>query len=163
MPLSFVAFKYYGQPAGHDNFNYIVGTWQHKFTDDIHTKTEGYFMWQRDAVVGGTPSIGPVRSFGGGGRHWSQYSRYDLDFWGRQLYHVRIYQDDFITFRNEYWRDVDGERSGFPGTYSSHAIGLTHNFTKILQIRPEIGYYRNWNNPAFDNGKRKEWSYVGLT
>ena len=24
-------------------------------------------MWQRDAVVGGTPSIGPVRSFGGGG------------------------------------------------------------------------------------------------
>ena len=64
---SFVDFRCMDKPLGHDNFNYLVGTWQHKFNDDIHTKTEGYFMWQRDAVVGGTPSAGPVRSFGGGG------------------------------------------------------------------------------------------------
>ncbi len=63
----FRRFHMYGQRLGHDNFNYLVGTWQHKFNDDIHTKTEGYFMWQRDAVVGGTPSAGPAESFGGGG------------------------------------------------------------------------------------------------
>ena len=61
------SIRMYGQKLGHDNFNYLVGTWQHKFNDDINTKTEGYFMWQRDAVVGGTPSAGPVKSFGGGG------------------------------------------------------------------------------------------------
>ena len=53
-------FEQYGQPLGHDNFNYFVTTWEHRFNEDIHTKTEAYFMWQRDAEVGGTPSVGPV-------------------------------------------------------------------------------------------------------
>lgn len=59
-----------------------------------------------------------------------------------------------ITIRNEYWRDEEGERSGYPGTYSSHAIGFTHNFNQWLQIRPEISYYRNWTIPAFDLGTK---------
>src|SRR5262249_21732666 len=63
----FRRFEQYGQPLGHDNFNYVVATWQHRFTREFFTKTEGYFMWQRDAVVGGTPSAGPLKPFGGGG------------------------------------------------------------------------------------------------
>ena len=53
-------FRYFqvrGQPAGHHNYNIIQSTWQHKFNDDVHTKTEAYYMWERDAAVGGTPSI----------------------------------------------------------------------------------------------------------
>lgn len=158
----FRRFHMYGQKLGHDNFNYLVGTWQHKFNDDIHTKTEGYFMWQRDAVVGGTPSAGPVKSFGGGGgigpnipgTTWAygvvNYTMFRLSDW------------DFLTLRNEVWRDADGERSGFKGTYTSHALGVTINLNPIVQIRPEIGYYRNWNNPAFDLGKRKGMVMAGV-
>jgi hypothetical protein len=51
-------------------------------------------------------------------------------------------------------------RSGFPGVYTSHTIGLSHNFNAVLQVRPEIGYYRNWTNPAFDLGDKKGiWLY----
>lgn len=71
-------------------------------------------------------------------------------------------EKDFITVRNEVWRDEDGERCGFPGTYTSHAIGLTHNFNSIVQIRPEIGYYQNWNNSAFDLRKRKGMVLAGV-
>ena len=53
-------FEQYGQPLGHDNFNYVVTTWEHRFNQEIHTKTEAYYMWQYDAEVGGTPSPGPV-------------------------------------------------------------------------------------------------------
>src|SRR5262249_1193123 len=60
-------FEVDGQPFGHDNYNYIVSTWEHRFSEKIHTKTEAYFMWQRDAEVGGTPSLGSPQSFGGGG------------------------------------------------------------------------------------------------
>ena len=60
-------FKVDGQQAGHDNFNYIVSTWEHRFSKKIHTKTEAYYMWQVDAVMGGTPSLGPTHGFGGGG------------------------------------------------------------------------------------------------
>jgi hypothetical protein len=60
-------FEQYGQTLGHDNFNYFMATWEHRFSKDIHTKTESYIMWEKDAEMGGRPSAGPVKSFGGGG------------------------------------------------------------------------------------------------
>lgn len=151
----FRRFKMYGQPLGHDNFNYLVGTWQHKFNDNMHTKTEGYFMWQRKAVVGGTPSAGPAKSYGGGGGIGPNIPGTTWTY-GVVNYTMYKFNDkDFITFRNEVWRDDNGERSGFRGTYTSNALGWSHNFSEIVQIRPEIGYYRNWNKAAFDLGKKR--------
>lgn len=157
----FRRFEYRGQKAGHDNFNYLVGTWQHKFSDEVHTKTEAYFMWQRDAVVGGTPSVGPTHSFGGGGGIGPNIPGTTLTFGAVNYTMFELSKSDFITVRNEYWRDVDGERSGFPGTYSSHAIGWTHNFNEIVQMRPEFGYYRNWTHKAFDLGKKRSLVMLG--
>jgi hypothetical protein len=51
-------------------------------------------------------------------------------------------------------------RSGFAGNYTSHTIGVSHNFNSLFQVRPEIGYYRNWDAPAFDLGKKHGiWIY----
>jgi hypothetical protein len=158
----FQRFELNGQPAGHDNFNYVVGTWQHKFTDEVHTKTEGYFMWQKDAVVGGTPSIGPPKSFGGGGGIGADIPGTTLTFGGVNYTAFQLSSKDFITLRNEVMYDQDGERYGFAGTYSSNAIGWTHNFTSTVQLRPEIGYYRNWTNPAFDLGTSKDMWLAGF-
>jgi len=158
----FRRFHQYGQKLGHDNFNYLVGTWQHKFNDDIHTKTEGYFMWQRDAVVGGTPSAGPVKSFGGGGGIGADIPGTTWAYGVVNYTMFKLSKKDFVTVRNEVWRDADGERSGFAGTYTSHAIGLSHNFNELVQIRPEIGYYRNWDHKAFDLGKRKGTIIAGF-
>jgi hypothetical protein len=151
----FRRFELDGQPAGHDNFNYIVSTWQHRFNAVAYTKTEGYFMWQFNAPLGGTPSIGPLKSYGGGGGIGSLIPIPALTYGMVNYTFFVLSPRDFITFRNEWWRDEEGERSGFPSTYTSNAIGWTHNFTPELQIRPEIGYYRSWNTPAFDLGTRK--------
>jgi hypothetical protein len=151
-------FRYYmknGQLAGHDNFNYWVQTWEHRFNQQLSTKTESYFMWQKNAVVGGTPSIGPVESFGGGGG-LGAFIPGTTFTWGVLNYTEYILgRRDYITLRNEYWKDTDGERSGFPGVYTSHAIGWSHNFSPYFQIRPEFDYFRNWTMPAFDNGRRQ--------
>jgi hypothetical protein len=151
----FRRFDENGLPSGHDNFNYLVSTWEHRFDKQLITKTESYVMWQRDAVVGGTPSNGPVRPFGGGGGIGADIPGTTLTFGVLNYTVYQISKRDFITIRNEWWKDTDGERSGFPSTYTSNAIGLSHNFTPLLQIRPEIGYYRSWTVPAFDNGTRK--------
>lgn len=158
----FRRFTQFGQPLGHDNFNYLVGTWQHRFNSCVHTKTEAYFMWQRDAVLGGTPSAGPVRSFGGGGGIGPDIPDDSLTYGVLNYTMCMLSKQDFIVFRNEWWRDEEGERSGFPGSYTSHAFGWTHNFTNTLQIRPEVGYYRNWNRPAFDLGTRKGMWLAGF-
>ncbi len=151
-----------GVPSGHDNFNYFVWTWQHRFDDRVHTKTEAYFMWQRDAVVGGTPSLGPVEPFGGGGGLGAPLPGLSLTYGTVNYTMFGLSNKTFLTLRNEWWRDERGERSGFPGTYTSHSIGLTYNLSHNLQMRPEIGYYRNWDMPAFDLGTKQGMLMGGI-
>jgi Putative beta-barrel porin-2, OmpL-like. bbp2 len=151
-----------GQPSGHDNFNYLVSTWQHRFNEIVHTKTEAYFMWQFDGVLGGTPSLGPAKPFGGGGGLGAPIPGVSLTYGVLNYTMVELSPKDFITFRNEWWKDEDGERTGFPSVYTSNAIGLSHNFTPELQVRPEIGYYRSWTVPAFDLGTRKNMLMAGM-
>jgi hypothetical protein len=159
----FQHFKEDGQPAGHDNFNYLVGTWQHRFSKKIHTKIEGYFMWQRDAVVGGTPSIGRARSFGGGGGIGAPIPGTSLTYGLLNYTMFQILNNrNYLTLRNEWWNDEDGERSGFRSNYSSHAIGWSHQVNDLLMIRPEIGYYHSYNASAFDLGSRASMVMAGL-
>ncbi len=157
-------FEEYGQPLGHDNYNYIVSTWEHRFNDTgtFHTKTEGYFMWQRDAELGGTPSAGAVGSFGGGGGDGVLLPGMSYTYGVLNYTMLAVSNKDYFTLRNEYWRDERGMRSGFPGTYSSHTIGWSHTFNSTLQFRPEIGYYRNWTNPAFDLGTKQGMWMAGF-
>jgi hypothetical protein len=157
----FRRFQVGGQPAGHDNFNYLVSTWEHRFNRQFITKTESYIMWQRDAVVGGTPSLGPVHAFGGGG--------IGADIPGTTLtfgvLNYTVYQlnaRDYMTVRNEWWKDTDGERSGFASTYTSNSIGYSHFITPNLLFRPELSYFRSWTVPAFDNGRRKNEAFLAF-
>ncbi|MFT3879428.1 MAG: outer membrane beta-barrel protein [Gemmatales bacterium] len=158
-------FRYFqldGQPAGHDNFNYPVVTWQHKFNDCLITKQEAYFMWQNNAVVGGTPSIGTPQSFGGGGGIGATIPGTALAYGTVNYTMLKTSDKSFITVRNEWWKDEEGMRSGYAGNYTSNAVGITYNFNSVLQVRPEIGYYRNWNQNAFDLGTRKDMLMGGL-
>lgn len=157
-------FQYFdlrGVPAGHHNYNIIQSTWQHRFSKTILTKTEAYLLWERNAAVGGTPSIGPVQ-FNSGGGLGATVPGLSLDYSVLNYTMFQLSKIDFLTFRNEWAKDEHGTRYGFRGNYTGNAIGLTHNFNSVLQVRPEIGYYRNWNIPAFDNGARKDMWLYGL-
>ena len=152
-------FRYFfadGRKAGHDNFNYIVTTWEHRFSQKVHTKTEAYYMWQFDAVVGGTPSLGAPQSFGGGGG-LGTYLPGNSPAYGVLNYTMfQLSKRDYFTVRNEWWRDVRGERSGFATNYSSHTIGISHQFNDVVMIRPELGYYHSYDVPAFNLGRSKD-------
>jgi hypothetical protein len=151
-------FRYFdlrGVPAGHHNYNIIQTTWQHRFNEKIHTKTEVYLLWENKSSVGGTPSIGPVK-FNSGGGLGAFIPGLSLDYSALNYTMFELTKKDFIVFRNEWAKDETGFRYGFKGNYTGNAFGWTHNFTPLLQVRPEIGYYRNWTTPAFDNGLRKD-------
>jgi hypothetical protein len=151
-----------GQTAGHDNFNYLVSTWEHKFSDQVHTKTEAYFMWQRDAYVGGTISVGPPQSFGGGGGAGTFIPGYSLNYGVLNYTMFALSKNDFLTVRNELYNDPQGERTGFRTLYSSHTIGWSHNFNAVMQLRPEIGFYHSYNDRAFDLGATRNMVMVGF-
>ncbi len=140
-----------GQPAGHDNFNYLVSTWEHKFNENIHTKTEGYFMWQRNAELGGTPSLGAPQSFGGGGGDGTLLPGYSFAYGVLNYTMFAFTKKDYFTVRNEWWRDERGMRSGFPGTYTSHTIGCE----SYVQFRPPIPA-RNRLLPQLDQPRLRQ-------
>jgi len=157
-------FRYFeldGQPFGHDNFNYIVSTWQHKFNDTWQTRTEGYFMWERDAVVGGTPSIGSVQPYGSGGGIGATIPGMSHAFGLVNFTVCKLSDRDLLTFRNEWYHDQTGFRTGFAGNYGSTTVCYSHNINSFMQVRPEIGWYRNFDRAAFDNGTRKDMVMVG--
>lgn len=157
-------FRYFdlrGQPAGHHNYNIFQATWQHKFNEKIHTKTEAYVMWERDATVGGTPSIGPFQ-FNSGGGLGPKIPGFSMNYAVLNYTMFQVTDKDFLTVRNEWAQDEHGTRYGFAGNYTSHSIGWSHNVNSLLQVRPEIGYYRNWNNAAFDNGTKRGMCLYGF-
>jgi hypothetical protein len=73
-----------------------------------------------------------------------------------------ISKRDYITVRNEWWRDERGMRSGFASHYTTHALGLSHQFNDVVMIRPEIGYYRSYTTAAFDRGTDKDLLMIGF-
>ena len=158
-------FRYFyadGHKAGHDNFNYIVTTWEHRFSQKVHTKTEAYYMWQFDAVVGGTPSLGPPLGAGGGGG-LGKYLPGNSPAYGVLNYTMfQLSKRDYFTIRNEWWDDQRGERTGFATNYSSHTIGISHQFNDLVMIRPEIGFYHSYNVPAFDLGTKSNLLMYGF-
>jgi hypothetical protein len=158
-------FRYFmadGRKAGHDNFNYIVSTWTHRFSKKVHTNTEAYYMWQNDAVLGGTPSLAPPMSFGGGGGLGKFIPGTSRTYGVLNYTLFGLSTRDYVAIRNEWWRDEQGERSGFPSNYTSNTIGLSHQFCDNIMIRPEIGYYHSWNVPAFNLGKSKDLLMYGF-
>jgi hypothetical protein len=153
-------FQEYGGPLGHENFNYVVATWQHRFNKDVQTRTEAYYMWERNGELGGTPSQGPVKPFGGGGGDGITIPGLSQSYSVLNYTAFAFTTKDYFTLRNEWYRDETGYRQGARGVFTSHTIGLSHYFNDVFVVRPEIGYYRNWTNPNFDNGtKQGIWVY----
>lgn len=154
-------FELNGVPAGHHNYNILQSTWQHKFNDDVVTKTEAYLIWENNAAVGGTPSIGPVQ-FNSGGGLGPTVPGTSLTYSVLNYTVFKLSDKAFFTVRNEWVKDENGTRYGFPGNYTGNAIGITYNFNALMQVRPEIGYYRSWDSKAFDNGARNNLFLFGM-
>jgi hypothetical protein len=153
-------FQQYGGPLGHENFNYVVASWQHRFNKDVQTRFESYYMWERNGELGGTPSQGPVKPFGGGGGDGITIPGLSQSYGVLNYTAFAFTRNDYFTIRNEWYRDETGYRQGARGVFTSHSIGLSHYFNDVFVVRPEIGYYRNWTNPNFDSGtKNGIWVY----
>jgi hypothetical protein len=119
-------------------------------------------MWQYNAELGGTPSAGPVESYGGGGGNGKLLPGLSTAYGVLNYTMFGITNRDYITVRNEWYADERGMRTGTPGQYTSNTIGLSHQFNDVMMLRPEIGFYRNWTNDAFDNGTKRNLLLAGF-
>jgi hypothetical protein len=139
---------------GHDDLQQAVGVWGHKFTDRLHTQTEAYYMWQFDALTGGTVINGPSHAFAGSGPGSLIKGR--ADEWGAVNYlEYKLADNDYLTLRTDFFNDHKGQRTGYATVYNSETIGWSHNFAPGIIFRPEFRWDHSWQQAAYNDGLRK--------
>jgi hypothetical protein len=146
---------------GHDNLQQANITWGHRFNRRVHMMTEAYYMYEINALAGGTVVSGTPRPFftgTGPGTYLPGFSQ----AWGVVNYtNIKITDKDYISIRPvDFLGDPRGVRTGFDTTLASWTVGWCHRFNDLLCIRPEIRYERSLNShngipvTPYDDGKR---------
>jgi len=141
----------------HDNLQQSNLTWTHRFNSrgTFVTSTEAYYIYQSHARVGGTVNFGPPRS-------WFALTGPGAPIQGNapavgvvNYTAIKLGKRTFLTLRPiDFLVDIKGERTGFPTTLASWTVGLTHRFSELFTIRPEIRYEYAFSARPWDNGRR---------
>ena len=143
------------QRYGYNNIQHAVTTWYHKFNSRWHTDSEFWYMWERQTPnaawngVSGiqtTPILGANEAYCAPGKAncfareyaFVNYLNYEVD-------HL-----NGLSLRNEFFNDVNGQRTGIPTWYSEHMISWQHWIGDVITVRPEVAYAHSYTRPAFN-------------
>jgi hypothetical protein len=158
---------------GYNNLQWFGGTLYHKFTENFHVSIEAYYEFQRN--VNNSPNVNP-NAAGYTGTAWQfmanppnlaqcgpawnicpiakEYGL--LAYWNYQLSPM-----DNISLRTEFYNDENGQRTGFATRYTDIGLGWQHWFSPQVEIRPEVTWYRSYDQAAFDNGHTHNLWFTG--
>jgi hypothetical protein len=154
------------QQWGWNNMQMPVVTWYHKINDKWHTDTEAWYMWQKNVpnanntnpITGGAAQIAarfPNTTFGApfGALCSDPNARTCIgqEFAMVNYLEYQVGPRDAITFRNGYFNDMEGQRTGFKTKYYESLIGWAHWLGDTITIRPELLFQRAFGAEAFDN------------
>jgi hypothetical protein len=56
---------------------------------------------------------------------------------------------DNISWRAEYFDDLNGQRTGTRTPYFNYGVGWQHWFSPTVELRPEVAFYNSLHAPAF--------------
>ncbi len=126
------------EPFGRNNINVFDVVYTNKLTDDCTVALEGIYGYQTDVPAIATSSITNFN----GGTGTAQ--------WGGAVGYLQYnFNDKWSSCtRLEVFRDCQGQRTGFDGTYYAGTFGLQFKPCKEVMIRPEVRYdYNNDSTP----------------
>jgi hypothetical protein len=143
--------------AGHDDLQQDNLTWTHRFNQSgtILTSTEGYYIYQSGALVGGTVNNGPPRPFDTSTGPGAPIPGNSPAIGVVNYTEFKLSKHDFLSLRPiDILDDKKGERTGFATTYESWTVGLTHRFSDYFCVRPEVRYEYAFSAKPYDNGAK---------
>ncbi|MBN9419564.1 MAG: outer membrane beta-barrel protein [Candidatus Eremiobacteraeota bacterium] len=144
--------------VGSDQLNHFVGTWSHKFNDDVNMMTEVYYEYFRNGLTGGRVNYGPpisaYRLTGPGTPIPGEAGALGIVSYTN----FKVSDQSYFTFRADYLNDPVGMRTGFGTAFGSLTLGYTHRFSPLITIRPEIRYEKAFRAGVtpYDNGRRAD-------
>jgi hypothetical protein len=147
----------------YNNPQMLVTTWYHKFNKQWHMATEGWYMWQKD-VPNINNSNSPAFIPGANGATCNPNDRTCTaeEYAAVHYLEYQFTPKDFLTLRNEFFNDRQGQRTGYQTLYSEHLVGWTHWIGDVITIRPEIRFDHAYDVKAYDGGNKSS-QYVFAT
>ena len=151
---------------GYNNLQWLGFTYYHKFTDKFHVAFETYNVHENDVpnatnpvalqayLNGGTPFSPQRLPFNAPGLAQCDNPntlkctinvQAFLSYWN-----YRFSPLDNLSFRAEYFDDMQGQRTGVKTAYAAFALGVQHWLSPQITFRPEIAYYRALDAKAFN-------------
>jgi hypothetical protein len=142
----------------HDDLQMIVETWGHRFSDKIHMMTEAYYMWQKNALQGGTVINGPAESYYMGVGPGTYVPGVSSAVGLVNYFQILLSPKSYLSIRNDFLNDPQGNRTGYATAYSSHTVGFIYHFTPFITARPEVRYETAYATGVipYDNGTKKD-------
>jgi hypothetical protein len=156
---------------GYNNLQWYGMTYYHKFNDKWHVSFEMYDEHQNNVANALNPLVNNAAGTGffnlGGTPFSPQFMPFNSPFLAQCANSVVLactaevraavtylnYKAtplDNISYRIEYFNDMEGQRTGTKTPYLETGIGWQHWFSPQIEIRPEVSFYRSLNAPAFN-------------
>lgn len=151
---------------GYNNLQWFGGTYYHKFNDQWHLASEVYDLYQKNvpnalnpiAVVavanGGTPFSPQYMPFNAPGlalcSNANQLTCTASAFGFVSYLNYSPDKLNNISFRPEFYYDMQGQRTGLKSRYIGLSLGWQHWLSPQIEFRPEIDWYQSLNGDAFN-------------
>jgi Putative beta-barrel porin-2, OmpL-like. bbp2 len=145
---------------GHDDLQVFGFTWSHKFNDKFTTMTEQYFIWQRNALAGGSVTNGTPHPFFEGTGPGALLHGLSTSYGIVNYTSYALNNKALLVLRNSCLADFRGQRTGIPGAYFEQTLGLMYHFNSWAILRPEVRFDYTGGQKGYDNGtKRDQFTY----
>jgi len=156
---------------GYNNLQWYGMTYYHKFNSQWHIAFEMYDESQKNVANANNPLVINAQGTGffnlGGTPFSPQYMPFNSPFLAQctnaalisctaevrtavTYINYRPGPLDSISYRLEYFDDLEGQRTGTKTGYFETGIGWQHWFSPQIEIRPEVTFYKSLNGFAFN-------------
>ncbi|HEV1288226.1 MAG TPA: TonB-dependent receptor [Bryobacteraceae bacterium] len=142
---------------GYNNLSAYYVTWYHKFNEKWHTASESWYQYESHTPNIFNPAASNLIILGTNGA-WcktsTQLTCYAPEWTVLNYTNRQLKKKDFVSFRNELFDDLRGQRTGVKGRYVETGISWNHWIGSTIVLRPELRWEHNFDNNVFDGGNR---------
>jgi hypothetical protein len=150
---------------GYNNLQWKGITWYHRINSQWHFSWEMYSLSQKNVlnatdpggiIANGGYPFTAANGFNFNAPNFAQCSNPKALTCTAEVFATVMYLNyqfsplDNISFRPEFYNDMQGQRTGTKTRYVDFGLGWQHWFSPQIEIRPEVTYYRSLDAPAFN-------------
>jgi hypothetical protein len=156
---------------GYNNLQWLGVTYYHKFNDQWHVALESYNLYEKNVPNISNPIVQTIAANGGAPFSTPTFARngpsmaqcHDISSLKctataqSALMYLNYSPDHLnnVSFRAEYYDDMQGQRTGVKTRYAEVGLGWQHWLSPQIELRPEVTYYSSLDAPAFNGNAQR--------